>query len=308
MSDARVRSLSTAGGLFALVLWSATFALARSVSEQVGALTAGAAVYLFGGLLCLVRLARSPSPVRRLLELSPRYVWGCGFLFVLYTALVYVAVGLARDREQLLELALINYLWPAATILLSIPLLGARASGWLAPGTLLALTGEFLVLTQGTRLSWGSFREHVQGNPVAYLLMLLAAVAWALYSNLARRWAKPDQGGAVEWFVPATGLVLLGLRFLSPEPAAWNTRVIAEAGALGLLTTLAYALWDVAMRRGNLFLVAACSYLTPLLSTLVSCAYLQVMPGRRLWAGCALIVLGSLISWRSVADSGSAKT
>jgi len=303
--DAGSTRLSTAGGLLAIVLWSATFALARSLSEQVGSLTAGAAAYLFGGTICLLRLWWSPTALSRLLKLSRRYVWGCGFLFVLYTALIYLAVGLAKDREQLLEIALVNYLWPAATILFSIPLLNRRASLPLVPGTLLALTGVFLVMTQGARVSWLSLRDHLQSNPAAYLLVLVAAIAWALYSNLARRWSEPDSGGAVGLFVPATGIVLLVMRLMSPEPALWSTQALGEAGVLGAITALAYALWDVAMRKGNLLLVAACSYLTPLLSTLVSCAYLKVVPGSRLWAGCALIVVGSLVSWRSVSEGRS---
>lgn len=294
--------LSTAGGLLAIVLWSATFALARSLSEQVGSLTAGTAAYLFGGMVCLLRLWLSPKPLGPLLKLPRRYLFVCGFLFILYTALIYLAVGLARDREQLLEVALVNYLWPAATILLSIPLLNKRGSLCLLPGTLIALAGVFLVMTQGAQVSWPSFRENLQSNPVAYLLVLIVAVAWALYSNLARRWSEPGGGGAVELFVPATGLVLLGMRIASPEPASWSAQAVVEAGVLGAITALAYALWDLAMRKGNLLLVAACSYLTPLLSTLVSCAYLNVMPGSRLWAGCALIVVGSLVSWRSVSE------
>ena len=104
-------------------------------------------------------------------------------------------------------------------------------------------------------------------------------------------------------FVPATGVVLLVMRLFSPEPASWSAQAVGEAGVLGAITALAYALWDVAMRKGNLLLVAACSYLTPLLSTLVSCAYLKVMPGSQLWVGCALIVVGSLVSWRSVSGA-----
>jgi drug/metabolite transporter (DMT)-like permease len=56
------------------------------------------------------------------------------------------------------------------------------------------------------------------------------------------------------------------------------------------------------MRQGNLLLVVACSYLTPLLSTLVSCYYLGVSRGTRLWMGCLLLVLGSLVTWRSVSE------
>jgi drug/metabolite transporter (DMT)-like permease len=292
--------LSTGGGLAAILLWSATFALARSLSEHVGPLTAGTAAYLGGGAVCLLRLCWSGRPFGRWQRLSRRYVLGCGFLFVLYTALLYWAVGLARSREQVLEIALVNYLWPALTILFSVPILNLRAKGWLWPGTALALAGVVLVMTQGTRVSWASFWGHLQGNPIPFLLAMTAAIAWALYSNLARRWSAPESGGAADLFVPATGLVLLGLRLLTHEPAGWSWRAAGEALGLAAITTLAYLFWDLAMRKGNLLLVVACSYFTPLLSTLVSCTYLGVSPGPKLWAGCLLLVAGSLLSWNSV--------
>lgn len=295
-------NLSTSAGFAAIVLWSTTFAVARSLAEQVGPLTAGASAYLVGGAFCLLRLWGTGTLLRSLWDLPRRYLLGCGSLFILYTAVVYAAVGLCQNREQLLEIALVNYLWPAGTILLSLPLLNKRASLWLLPGTALALTGVFLVMTQGAHVSWASFWDHLRNNPAAYALALIAAVAWALYSNLARRWSAPEQGGAVELFVPATGVVLLVLRLFTTEPMTWTGRSIGEAVALGAVTALAYALWDVAMRRGNLLLVVACSYSTPLLSTGVSCAYLKVSPSPALWVGCLLLVTGSLLSWLSVSD------
>jgi drug/metabolite transporter (DMT)-like permease len=299
--------LATAGGLGALLLWSATFAFARSLAERVGPLTAGAAAYLIGGSVCLLRLAWSGKPVSRFLRLPRPYLLGCGSLFVSYTAAIYLAVGLAKDREQVLEIALVNYLWPALTILFSLPLLKKRATLGLLPGTALALTGVFLVMTQGVHISWASFRAHLQSNPAAYLLALSAAISWALYSNLARRWSEPEHDGAVELFMPATGLVLLAMRLLTTEPAGWNASAVGEACGLAAITTLAYLLWDVSMRRGNLLLVVACSYFTPLLSTLVSCAYLRASPGPRLWTGCLLLVAGSLATWRSVAGPAPGK-
>jgi drug/metabolite transporter (DMT)-like permease len=294
--------LSTGCGLGAIILWSATFAFARSLSEQVGPLTGGAAAYLIGGSFCLLRLASSSVPLTRFLQLPRLYLFGCGSLFVFYTAAVYLAVGLARSREQLLEIALVNYLWPAMTVLCSLLLLKKRASRWLVPGTALALTGVFLVMTQGGSVSWSSLTEHLQSNPVAYALALAAAVSWALYSNLTRRWSGPESLGAVELFIPTTGLVLLALRLLTTEPTHWSLRTVGEASGLAVVTTLAYFLWDVSMRKGNLLLVVACSYFTPLLSTLVSCVYLRVSPSPKLWIGCLLLVSGSLMTWRSVSD------
>ena len=293
---------NTAGGLVAILLWSTTFALARSLAERVGPLTAAASAYFVGGALCLLHLLwrrRAPEELRKL---SRHYLFGCGFLFVLYTALIYLAVGMAKDREQVLENALVNYLWPAGTILFSLPLLRHRARLLLLPGTALALAGVFLVMTQGDGVSWPSFVAHLRGNPAAYLCALVAAIAWALYSNLARRWTQGGDRGAVEWFILATGVILLLMRLVAGERSTWSAVAMGEALLLGAITALAYALWDGAMRRGNLLLVVVCSYGTPLLSTLVSCAYLKVVPGPRLWIGCLLLVAGSLISWRSVSE------
>jgi drug/metabolite transporter (DMT)-like permease len=163
-------------------------------------------------------------------------------------------------------------------------------------------------MSQGAHTPWMSLREHLQGNPAAYALALAAAIAWALYSNLARRWSAPESGGAVELFLPATGLVLLALRFVVSEPTDWTFRSVGEASALAAMTGLAYVLWDVAMRKGNLLLVVACSYFTPLLSSVVSCVYLHVSPSPKLWIGCLLLASGSLITWRSVSDRPTTAT
>lgn len=281
--------------------------MARSLSERIGSLATAAAVYLIGGTLSLLLLRWRGTPLKRLLGLPRNYLLGCGALFVLYTVLIYVAVGLANGREQLLEIALLNYLWPSLTILFSLPILKKRASAMLLPGTLLALAGVFLVMTQGAPVSWDSWSDHVLDNPTVYILGVGAAVSWALYSNLARRWAPADGSGAVELFIAVTGGVLLVIKLFFPAPMAWDLRAAGEALLLGSITALSYALGDVAIRKGNLLLVVACSYFTPLLSTIVSCAYLKVSPSPRLWLGCLVLVAGSLLTWRSVSEPAASR-
>ena len=293
----------TLAGLGAILIWSTSIALVRSISEQVGPLAGAAAVHLTGGIFSLALfLSRSKGSLLPLRQLSPKYLIGCGVLFVLYMLALFIAVGMAANRHQVLEIGLLNYLWPALTILFSLLLLRKRGTFILIPGTLLALSGVFLVLTQGQPVSPASIIDNVGQNPTAYALGFMAAFSWGLYSILTRRWGTPDAKGAVELFILVTGLVFLLFFWLIGESRVWTWRAGFEATFMGLATALAYILWDLAMRKGDIVFVAACSYFTPLLSTLLSCLYLRVTAGVNLWFGCLLIVAGSLLSWVAVSD------
>jgi drug/metabolite transporter (DMT)-like permease len=100
----------------------------------------------------------------------------------------------------------------------------------------------------------------------------------------------------------ASGLVLLLVRLFWPEPGIWNVRALIEAAGMALIVTVSYECWDTAMRRGNMALVTTCSYLIPLLSTLVSCVYLGVLPGVALWIGCLCIIGGTFLTFFPISD------
>ena len=287
-------------GFAAILLWSTTVALARSISEQTGPITAGAAVYLAGGVLSFLIYASDKRRLIAIRKVSRFYLIGCGILFIIYTASLFLALGLAENRYQTVELGLINYLWPALTILFSLFVLNRKADFWLVPGTLLAVIGVYFVTTDSLSFSVNEFLAHVKSNTVAYLLALLAAVTWALYSNLVRRTAGQEGEGAVPVFILSTGLVLLFFSYLFPENSTWNIQVVSEIVILGISTALAYVFWDAAMRKGEMIPVVAFSYLTPFFSTVFAAVYLGVLPGSALWIGCLLIIMGSVISWRSV--------
>lgn len=294
---------NTGAGLAAIFIWGTSIALVRSISEQVGPLAGAAAVHLIGGIFSFAFfLCRSKGSLLPLRSLSAKFFFACGALFILYMLALFLAVGMAADRHQVLEIGLLNYLWPALTILFSLFLLHKKGNFILVPGTFLALSGVFLVLIQGQSISLTSVAGNAAGNPAPYALGLAAAISWGLYSNLTRRWAGSPARGAVELFILVTGLVFLLLFWLTGESRAWTWRAGLEVTFMGLATALAYILWDLAMRKGDIIFVAACSYFTPLLSTLLSCLYLQVTARISLWLGCLLIVAGSLLSWVAVSD------
>ena len=294
----------TALGLCAIVLWSATIAFGRRASEAVGPLTAGATIYIAGGalLLLLDRLRKTfVEPKKRP---SRRYLFVCGFLFALYSVALYLALGVSADRAQAIEVGLLNYLWPALTLVFSLVLLRHRAKIGFVPGTALALAGVFFVLTNG-EMSWRDILSEMgTKNPLAYELGFLAAICWALYSNLTRRWAEPGtEKGAAPLFTLASGIAMLTMRLFHPEPGAFDLRVVIEIAFMAAATAFGYLFWEMAMQRGDVVLVAAFSYFTPLLSTLISCLYLHVLPGKGIWIGCALLVAGSFLSWKSIENA-----
>ena len=120
-------------------------------------------------------------------------------------------------------------------------------------------------------------------------------------------WAGGQDEGAVLLFLPITAIFMLLISYFLDEPREWSRRSLAEALFLGVATYAAYMLWDNAMRKGNIVMVAAASYLTPLFSTIVSCLYLAVVPGARLWVGCGVLVLGSILSWQSMSNDSTRK-
>jgi drug/metabolite transporter (DMT)-like permease len=298
----RHASRATAMGLVAVVLWSSSVAFIRALSESLGPIGTIVHAYVLGGLVALVLAAMLPGGLGRLRQLPGRYLWGCGALFVIYTTCYCAAVGLATDRGQVLAVGLVNYLWPSLTLLLSVPILGYRARWFLVPGMLVGTAGMVVAVAAGSGLSVPGLRASVSANGLAYGLAFVGAVTWALYSNLARRWG--GEGSGVPLFVLASGLVVLPLRFWLEETSAWSARVVGELLYMALfVTVVAYVFWDRAMRKGNMVLVAAVSYSTPLLSTIFSAAYLRVAPGPAIWAACALVIVGAAVC-RLAVDEG----
>lgn len=313
MSDSeRSETGATVLGIVALVFWSTTVAFARSLSEAIGPVTVGAIIFITSGLAGCVWLLVT-GRFKETVRLSRAYLFGCGALFVFYMLALYLAVGLARTAQQVLEVGIINYLWPGLTLAFAIPILGRKARATLWPGIAIAFAGVVLASSGAHGPSSSSpvrgLLDNMQANAVPYVLALGAAVSWALYSNLTRRLAADAKGGAVPLFLLASGIAFLFLRLFFREETGWTARAFGELAYMALLPTLlAYAFWEHACRRGNIMLVAALSYATPLLSTGISCIYLGVAAGPRLWAGCGLVVAGAVVCRLSVPAGSTASS
>ena len=290
-------NIPTVQGFAAILLWSMTVGLVRSVSEQIGTLTSAVVIYFVSGTIGIVAALYRKRLDSLIKSESKQYFLICGALFTAYMLFFFLAIGRSLNHEQVIQAGLLNYLWPVMTLLGSVLILKKKAKWYLIPATILALSGIFLVIVPDA----GSFAfSGVRGSFEIYVWGILAAISWALYSILAGKLGKNIEKGSVTVFLLATSAILLVPALLSNERSAWSTGVVVEIMIMSTATYIAYEFWDKAMRKGNVTAVAAFSYLTPLFSTIFSSLYLSVMPSTTLWIGCIILILGSFLSWRSV--------
>jgi drug/metabolite transporter (DMT)-like permease len=299
----RTGTLPTVLGAFAILFWGSNIAVARTLSETLGTITAAACVYGLSGAISFGYFAFHPKGLRRCVHLPRRYLFGCGGIFVAYAVCLYLAVGLATGRQQVIEVSIINYLWPSLTLALSVPILRKRARPLLVLGMALAMGGIVLALTGGASYSWHQLAENLRANAAPYGFAFLAAVTWGLYSNLIRCWQGEEDAWATPVFLLASAGALAVARLGIPEETQWTRRAVAELAYMSVFPTLlAYTFWDAAMRRGNVTLVASLSYFTPILSILISSVHMSIRIGYALWFACALVISGAIICNRSVGD------
>ncbi|MGK3141123.1 aromatic amino acid DMT transporter YddG [Pantoea sp. C2G6] len=279
-------------GLIAILLWSCSVGLLRSVSEAFGATGGAALIYTTTALLlCLSRGLPKPGAMPAI------YLWLGGALFVGYEISLALAIGLASDRSQSLELGMINYLWPCLTIVLAILFNQQRCRVWLWPGVALSLLGIVWVMKGDGSASLAMLWQNLLRNPTAYTLAFIAAITWALYNSVTRRYARGANG--VTLFFILTALALWLKYALSDPPAEMSFRLVPllEVLFVSLSTAIAYSAWNHGIQHGNLTLLASASYFTPVLSALLGSLWLGLTPTLTFWQGVAMITLGSLIGW-----------
>ena len=291
-------------GLIAVLCWSCTVGLMRSVSEALGALGGAAVLYTVSAMF--VMLVKGVPSRAQLRGVSLVYLLACGLLFAFYEICLSVAIGLAHDRSQSLELGMINYLWPCLTIVLAVVCRQQHARWWLWPGVALCLWGLVLVIGEGAAADnaapwWRSLGAHMAANPLAYALAFGAALMWPTYSVLARMFGGGFNGVGIFLWLTAAMLWMQWLA-LDTAPMQWSWSVAVQVLAVGAATALGYSCWEHGIQRGNLAVMAAGSYFTPVLSALLASLWLSVQPSLPFWQGVVLITVGSLVCWSATRD------
>ncbi len=297
------RARATLTGFLAVLLW-AMLALLTVRTQPVPPLLLNALTF---GIATGVGLAwGAATGTLRELRAVPWsvHLFGVAGLFG-YHLLYFSALRLAPPAQA----SLVAYLWPLLIVCLSGLLPGERLTGRHVGGAAVAFAGAALVVLG---------REGAGAAPRPGLGLLLAggaALTWAAYSVLSRRLGRWPTVG-VTAYCGGTALLSLGAHLLWEEPAwpdaaGWLAVLLLGLGPVGL----AFFLWDVGVKRGDIQVLGTASYAAPLLSTgaLVLAGEARptwglVLAAGLIAGGAGLAALGGARPGRGRADATSASS
>jgi drug/metabolite transporter (DMT)-like permease len=271
-------------GLTAILMWSLlsvlTVATGKIPAFQLAAMTFG-----IGAAVAFASFLFRPAAFAAMKQPLIAWVVGVGGLFG-YHALYFLALRFAPPAEA----GLLNYLWPLLIVLFSSLLPGERLASHHIIGALLGLAGTVLLLAGNTA---GFAPSQIPGLAAAFL----AAFVWAAYSVMSRK-LKAVPTDAVAGFCLATALLAALVHNMVettvwPETMGqWLAIIALGVGPVGA----AFFVWDIGMKRGDIRVLGAASYATPLLSTafLILAGYAQ--PTATIAIAAVLIAGGGLIA------------
>ena len=279
------RQISTLIGFFAVLMW-AVLAVLTAASGTIPPFELAAITFLIGGLLGAVTWPFRPHAMRALKQRPMVWLVGVGGLFG-YHAVYFSALRSAPA----IEASLIAYLWPLLLVVFSALLPGEKLRLHHGAGVVLGLLGAFLVITKGEHLSLAN------GVHFGHGLALACAVIWAGYSVLSRRFGEVPSD-AVAGFCLATAALAALCHFVFEE-TVWPTQTSQILAVIGLgvfPVGAAFYVWDHGVKRGDIMVLGAASYASPLLSTLVLVGAGYAPVHWSVVAACILITLGAVLA------------
>jgi drug/metabolite transporter (DMT)-like permease len=276
-------------GLTAILMWS-LLAVLTVATGQIPAFQLAAITFAIGALVGSLTWIRRPLAIRALRQRPLAWIVGVGGLFG-YHALYFLALRLAPPAEA----GLLNYLWPLLIVLFSALLPGERLAPHHIIGAVLGLAGTVLLF------AGNAGTDFAPGQVPGLIAAFVAAFVWAAYSVMSRK-LKSIPTDAVAGFCLATALlaaVVHGVIEVTVWPgtaAQWLAITALGVGPVGA----AFYAWDIGMKRGDIRVLGAASYATPLLSTAFLMMAGFAKPSVTIAIAAVLIAGGGLIAARDM--------
>ena len=248
------QSRATLLGFGAVLLWS-TLALFTATSAPIPPFQLTAMTFAVGGTLGLLWSA-SRGTLAHLTRVPIKvYAFGTIGLFG-YHALYFAALRLAPPAQA----GLVAYLWPLLIVLFSGLLPGETLKRGHIIGASLGFAGAALLVVDtlgplSSKAPWG------------LAIAFLCALTWSGYSVLSRRFKDAPTDAVGVYCLASSALAIVAHLAFEISILPSTTNVLSVLG-LGLGPVgLAFFVWDIGVKQGNIAHLGTLSYAAPILST-----------------------------------------
>lgn len=252
------KNRATLIGFGAVLLW-AFLATLTVGATGVPAFQLSAMCFSIGGIIGLLWIAHSGNGLAPLRGIN-WHIWVLGIFGIFgYHFFYFTALKLAPPAEA----GLIAYLWPLLIVLFSGLLPGESLKPLHIIGAMIAFAGAALIVGGGA----SAFSST---NWAGYGAAVICAFTWSGYSVLSRL-AGDTPTESVAIFCLAAAVLSL-LAHLGLEETVWPTGIISWGSVIGLglgPVGLAFYIWDIGVKKGDIQLLGVASYAAPMLSTVI---------------------------------------
>lgn len=278
-------------GLIAVFLWSSIVGLIRSVSDSLGATGGAAMIYSVASVFLLLSVG-----FPKIREFPKRYlIWG-SVLFVSYEVCLALSIGYANTHRQAIEVGIVNYLWPALTMVAAILFNHQKSNLLIIPGFIIAISGICWVLGGDQGLDLPSMLHNIQDNPLSYGLAFIGALIWSGYCTVTARIAN-GKNGVTLFFMLTASIFWIKYFILAAEPMHFSVSAIVYLVLAAAAMGFGYAAWNVGILHGNVTVLAGASYFIPVFSSALAAAVLHTPLSLAFWQGAAMVCVGSVLCW-----------
>jgi probable blue pigment (indigoidine) exporter len=267
----------------AMVAWGIAYVPSAWLVESWPPLLAAAARIGVGGLIIIGVLLLLRQPV------MPGTEWGVVLVLAITQSVIFYGatfIGIAEEGAG--AAAVLANTDPLFVAALAALVLGERLGSRQWAGLAVGLVGAAAVVWKGPLwppgVSWVS------------LLVVVGALGWAVgtvaVAGRIRAGARPVAIAGWQMLIGAAMLAAIGLAF-EGVPRTTGGREIGLIVLIALVgNAIPFALFYVALGRGEAGKVSAWFFLVPVVGVLTAWPLLGETPGVRLWVGLALVCVG----------------
>lgn len=279
--------------IFTILVWGSCFVLTKNL---LGAgLTAIQIIPLRMGLAYLALLVMRPKFLKlpakdELMFLLIGIMGGSFYFFLQNKALTYTYAA---------NVSIIVSMSPILTVILAqlFASKGEKLGKWVYIGAVVAIAGVVLVVLNGT------LTFHL--SPVGDLLALRAALAWAVYSILIKKYTEQYDNFIVTrrvflWaFITAVPLMLLTDGLPNMQPVFADAKVWISWIFLAVFgNAICFAIWNIAFQRLGVVVTNNYLYASPFVTVLVGWLLLGEPISVMSIVGAVLITAGVILAYK----------